>query len=156
MVLIKLIFVYIVFSPQSKVGVLFRPMLPLTHLHDQHPMLPKSPTPSQLDTTPQPEAPPTSFHLTNGDAVWVFYQSGLHNSILSFWECVLCLLFLSWSIFVCHRQSQSSGTKKFPSGGIPQEIAQEANRRPVQRGQSEDVPNTYRSQVIYCRIISPI
>ncbi|XP_048022437.1 voltage-dependent N-type calcium channel subunit alpha-1B isoform X9 [Megalobrama amblycephala] len=97
---------------QSKVGVLFRPMLPLTHLHDQEPMLPQALPASQLETTPQPEAPPTSFHLTNGDAV----------------------------------QSQSSGMKKFPSGGIPQEAAQEANRRPVQRGQSEDVPNTYRSQ----------
>lgn len=151
MVLIKLIFVYIVFSPQSKVGVLFRPMLPLTHLHDQDPMLPKSPTPSQLDTTPQPEAPPTSFHLTNGDAVWVFYHSGLHNILR------MCFVFIIFELifFLYHRQSQSSGTKKFPSGGIPQEVAQEANRRPVQRGQSEDVPNTYRSQVIYCRIISP-
>jgi len=131
-------------------------MLPLTHLHDQEPMLPKSPTPSQLDTTPQPEAPPTSFHLTNGDAVWVFYHCGLHSIILSFWECVLCLLFLSLPFFVLHRQSQSSGMNKIPLGGIPQEVTQEANRRPFQRGQSEDVPNSYRSQVIYCRIISPI
>ncbi|XP_016403744.1 probable voltage-dependent N-type calcium channel subunit alpha-1B [Sinocyclocheilus rhinocerous] len=97
---------------QSKVGVLFRPMLPLTHLHDQEPLVLKVPPSSQSDTTPQPDAPPTSFHLTNGDAV----------------------------------QSQSSAMKKSPSGGIPQEVTQEVNRRPVQRGQSEDVPNTYRSQ----------
>ncbi|XP_058615170.1 voltage-dependent N-type calcium channel subunit alpha-1B isoform X9 [Onychostoma macrolepis] len=97
---------------QSKVGVLFRPMLPLTHLHDQEPLVLKAPPSSQSDTTPQPDAPPTSFHLTNGDAV----------------------------------QSQSSAMKKSPSGDIPQEVTQEANRRPVQRGQSEDVPNTYRSQ----------
>uniref|UniRef100_A0A671NVM1 Voltage-dependent N-type calcium channel subunit alpha n=1 Tax=Sinocyclocheilus anshuiensis TaxID=1608454 RepID=A0A671NVM1_9TELE len=67
---------------QSKVGVLFRPMLPLTHLHGQEPLV----------------------------------------------------------------QSQSSAMKTSPSGDIPQEVTQEANRRPVQRGQSEDVPNTYRSQ----------
>ncbi|KAL0163030.1 hypothetical protein M9458_042426, partial [Cirrhinus mrigala] len=53
----------------SKVGVLFRPMLPLTHLHDQEPLVPKALPSSQSDTTPQPDAPPTSFHLTNGDAV---------------------------------------------------------------------------------------
>ncbi len=52
-------------------------------------------------------------------------------------------------LYVCHRQSQSSATKKSPSGDIPQEVTQEANRRPVQRGQSEDMPNTYRSQVIW-------
>uniref|UniRef100_A0A673IXE3 Voltage-dependent N-type calcium channel subunit alpha n=1 Tax=Sinocyclocheilus rhinocerous TaxID=307959 RepID=A0A673IXE3_9TELE len=93
---------------QSKVGVLFRPMLPLTHLHGQEPLVLKALPSSQLDTTPQPDAPPTSFHLTNGDAV--------------------------------------SAMKTSPSGDIPQEVTQEANRRPVQRGQSEDVPNTYRSQ----------
>ncbi|XP_016085063.1 voltage-dependent N-type calcium channel subunit alpha-1B-like [Sinocyclocheilus grahami] len=97
---------------QSKVGVLFRPMLPLTHLHNQEPLVLKAPPSSQSDTAPQPDAPPTSFHLTNGDAV----------------------------------QSQSSAMKKSPSGGIPQEVTQEVNRRPVQWGQSEDVPNTYRSQ----------
>ncbi|XP_026052233.1 voltage-dependent N-type calcium channel subunit alpha-1B-like isoform X1 [Carassius auratus] len=97
---------------QSKVGVLFRPMLPLTHLHDQEPLVLKAPPSSQSDTTPQPDAPPTSLNLTNGDAV----------------------------------QSQSSAMKKSPSGDIPQEVTQEANRRPLQRGQSEDVPNTYRSQ----------
>ncbi|XP_016141680.1 voltage-dependent N-type calcium channel subunit alpha-1B-like [Sinocyclocheilus grahami] len=97
---------------QSKVGVLFRPMLPLTHLHSQEPLVLKAPPSSQLHTTPQPDAPPTSFHLTNGDAV----------------------------------QSQSSAMKTSPSGDIPQEVTQEANRRPVQRGQSVDVPNTYRSQ----------
>uniref|UniRef100_A0A8C2KCU6 Voltage-dependent N-type calcium channel subunit alpha n=1 Tax=Cyprinus carpio TaxID=7962 RepID=A0A8C2KCU6_CYPCA len=52
---------------QSKVGILFRPMLPLTHLHDQEPLVLKAPPSSQIDTTPQPDAPPTSFHLTNGD-----------------------------------------------------------------------------------------
>ncbi|KTG33779.1 hypothetical protein cypCar_00006981 [Cyprinus carpio] len=97
---------------QSKVGVLFRPMLPLTHLNDQEPLVLKAPPSSQSDTTPHPDAPPTSFHLTNGDAV----------------------------------QSQSSAMKTSPSGDIPQEVTQEAKRRPVQRGQSEDVPNTYRSQ----------
>ncbi|XP_056303118.1 voltage-dependent N-type calcium channel subunit alpha-1B [Danio aesculapii] len=97
---------------QSKVGVLFRPMLPLTHLHDQETLVPKGPPPSHLEITPQSDATPTSFHLTNGDAV----------------------------------QSQSSAMKKSPSGGPPQEVTQEMNRKPVQRGQSEDVPNTYRSQ----------
>ncbi len=121
-------------------------MLPLTHLHDQEPLVLKAPPSSLSDTTPQPDAPPTSFHLTNGDAVWVFYHSGFHSTTLSIWKEVLYFFIL---LYVCHRQSQSSATKKSPSGDIPQEVTQEANRRPVQRGQSEDVPNTYRSQVIW-------
>uniref|UniRef100_A0A8C1QQP4 Voltage-dependent N-type calcium channel subunit alpha n=1 Tax=Cyprinus carpio TaxID=7962 RepID=A0A8C1QQP4_CYPCA len=52
-------------------------------------------------------------------------------------------------------QSQSSAMKTSPSGDIPQEVTQEAKRRPVQRGQSEDVPNTYRSQYCARHVSSP-
>ncbi|XP_051536382.1 probable voltage-dependent N-type calcium channel subunit alpha-1B isoform X3 [Myxocyprinus asiaticus] len=101
---------------QSKVGVLFRPMLPLTHLHEQEPLVPKSLPSCQSDTTPQPEPPQTSFHLTNGNAV----------------------------------QNQNSAMKKSSSGDTPQvdtpQVAQETNRKTVQRVQSDDVPYTYKSQ----------
>uniref|UniRef100_A0A671Q3B8 Voltage-dependent N-type calcium channel subunit alpha n=1 Tax=Sinocyclocheilus anshuiensis TaxID=1608454 RepID=A0A671Q3B8_9TELE len=76
---------------QSKVGVLFRPMLPLTHLHDQEPLVLKAPPSSQSDTTPQPDAPPTSFHLTNGDyaKVCCFFTM---VSLLCLFCLALCML----------------------------------------------------------------
>uniref|UniRef100_A0A3B4D878 Voltage-dependent N-type calcium channel subunit alpha n=1 Tax=Pygocentrus nattereri TaxID=42514 RepID=A0A3B4D878_PYGNA len=57
-------------GPQSKMGALFKPMLPLTHLHDQESSI-KSTKLSfrpQPDAAPQPELPPTSPFLTNGEA----------------------------------------------------------------------------------------
>ncbi|XP_057215568.1 voltage-dependent N-type calcium channel subunit alpha-1B-like isoform X2 [Triplophysa rosa] len=92
---------------QSKVGVLFKPMLPLTHLHEQVPLVPKDPPPCQSDSTPQPELTPTNFHMTNGDTI-----------------------------------QYSSAMKKSLSGDVPQE----ANRQSVQRGHSDEVPNTSTSQ----------
>ncbi|KAA0719893.1 Voltage-dependent N-type calcium channel subunit alpha-1B [Triplophysa tibetana] len=64
---------------QSKVGVLFKPMLPLTHLHEQVPLMPKDPPPCQSDSTPQPELSPTSFHMTNGDTI--LYSSAMKKSL---------------------------------------------------------------------------
>nr|XP_055036989.1 probable voltage-dependent N-type calcium channel subunit alpha-1B isoform X5 [Misgurnus anguillicaudatus] len=54
---------------QSKVGVLFKPMLSHTHMHEQEPLVSKDPPPCQSDSTPQSQLPPTTFHLTNGDTV---------------------------------------------------------------------------------------
>ncbi|XP_072517638.1 voltage-dependent N-type calcium channel subunit alpha-1B isoform X2 [Salminus brasiliensis] len=56
---------------QSKMGALFKPMLPLTHLHDQEPPIKstKLPLRFQPDASPQPESPPTASLLTNGEAV---------------------------------------------------------------------------------------
>uniref|UniRef100_A0A673IB57 Voltage-dependent N-type calcium channel subunit alpha-1B n=1 Tax=Sinocyclocheilus rhinocerous TaxID=307959 RepID=A0A673IB57_9TELE len=76
---------------QSKVGVLFRPMLPLTHLHDQEPLVLKVPPSSQSDTTPQPDAPPTSFHLTNGDYAKVCFFFTM-VSLLCLFCLALCML----------------------------------------------------------------
>lgn len=108
-------------------------MLPLTHLHDQEPMLPQVLPASQLESTPQPEAPPTSFHLTNGDAVWVFYHSGLH--ILSF-ENVFCVYYF-WMYLFCvilcvTDKARAVAWKSFP---------QEAYLRKPHRKRTEGLSN---------------
>ncbi|KAJ8339448.1 hypothetical protein SKAU_G00362340 [Synaphobranchus kaupii] len=59
-------------GPQSKMGSLFRPMLPLTHVQDQEPLLGNAkpqPTKPHPQPEPQPEAPLTTTSLTNGGAV---------------------------------------------------------------------------------------
>ncbi|XP_030625015.1 voltage-dependent N-type calcium channel subunit alpha-1B [Chanos chanos] len=94
-------------GPQNK--TLFKPMLPLTHIHEYEP--PKPPPSSQADAASQPEPPPTT-SLTNGEAVL----------------------------------SQGSAMKKSPSGDMPQEALQQRSRMSIQRGQSEDVPNSAKSQ----------
>ncbi|XP_076140918.1 voltage-dependent N-type calcium channel subunit alpha-1B [Alosa pseudoharengus] len=54
----------------GKVGALFRPMLPLTQIQEQTPLVTsaKAPPAAQPDSLPQPEPPPTT-SLTNGEAV---------------------------------------------------------------------------------------
>ncbi|XP_026998196.2 voltage-dependent N-type calcium channel subunit alpha-1B isoform X12 [Tachysurus fulvidraco] len=53
----------------GKMGSLFKPMLPLTHIHDQEPSLRsgKLQPPSQTDSSPHPEFMPTTPLLTNGE-----------------------------------------------------------------------------------------
>ncbi|XP_060791513.1 voltage-dependent N-type calcium channel subunit alpha-1B isoform X4 [Neoarius graeffei] len=55
----------------SKMGSLFKPMLPLTHIHEQEPSVKsaKLPPPPQTDSSPHPELPPTNPLLTNGEPV---------------------------------------------------------------------------------------
>lgn len=54
---------------QGKMGSLFKPMLPLTHIHDQEPSLrsAKLQPPSQTDSSPHLEFMPTTPLLTNGE-----------------------------------------------------------------------------------------
>ncbi|XP_062867334.1 voltage-dependent N-type calcium channel subunit alpha-1B [Trichomycterus rosablanca] len=55
-------------GPLSKMSSLFKPMLPLTHIHEEPPM--KSARPPHLfqtDAAPLPEFPPTTPLLTNGE-----------------------------------------------------------------------------------------
>lgn len=56
---------------QSKMGALFKPMLPLTHLHDQESSIKicKPPPHSYPDAAPQPESSNSDPLLTNGEAV---------------------------------------------------------------------------------------
>lgn len=59
---------------QSKMGSLFKPMLPLTHIHEQEPTIKSAkmmPPSSQTDSSFHPEFPPTTLLLTNGEPVWV-------------------------------------------------------------------------------------
>ncbi|KAI4902644.1 hypothetical protein NFI96_028704 [Prochilodus magdalenae] len=56
---------------QSKMGALFKPMLPLTHLHDQDSSIKITKPPSRPypDASPHPEPLPTASLLTNGEAM---------------------------------------------------------------------------------------
>ncbi|KAF5896241.1 voltage-dependent N-type calcium channel subunit alpha-1B-like isoform X3, partial [Clarias magur] len=52
----------------SKMGSLFKPMLPLTHIHEQEQIMKSSKTPPS-DSYPYSEFPPTTTLLTNGEPV---------------------------------------------------------------------------------------
>lgn len=71
---------------QNKMGSLFKPMLPLTHIHEQEPSIKcaKLPPPSQTDSSPYLEFPPTTPLFTNGEPVWVSH---------TYWLCVALWLF---------------------------------------------------------------
>ncbi|KAM3873751.1 putative voltage-dependent N-type calcium channel subunit alpha-1B [Diretmus argenteus] len=66
---------------QSKIGALFRPMLPLTHIQEVVPPIssPKPSSPPQPDPEPQPEAPPTTTTMTNRDAL-LSHRSAIKHS----------------------------------------------------------------------------
>ncbi|XP_076836896.1 voltage-dependent N-type calcium channel subunit alpha-1B [Brachyhypopomus gauderio] len=101
---------------QSKIGALFKPLLPLTHLHDYEPPIKSGRLPPlcQMDAAAQPTLPPTTSLVTNGEAV----------------------------------QSQCSALKRPPPGEASWEGKQQRSRVSVQRGRSEDVPNTTKPQDI--------
>ncbi|XP_058473605.1 voltage-dependent N-type calcium channel subunit alpha-1B isoform X10 [Solea solea] len=105
---------------QCKLGSLFRPVLPLTHIQEVEPPTcsPKQPLPPQPSPVTQPLSPPTSTTTavtsTNKDSVL-----NQRNSIR-------------------HSQSQS--------GGFSPESQRPKARRKLQRGQSEDMPYSTRPQ----------
>ncbi|XP_035382876.1 voltage-dependent N-type calcium channel subunit alpha-1B isoform X5 [Electrophorus electricus] len=101
-------------GPQSKMGALFKPLLPLTHLHDYEPPIKsgRPPPVSQDDAAPQPALPPTTPLMTNGEAV----------------------------------QSRRSAMKPHSPGETAREEKQQRGRLSVQRGRSEDMPNTSKPQ----------
>ncbi|XP_040915486.1 voltage-dependent N-type calcium channel subunit alpha-1B isoform X3 [Toxotes jaculatrix] len=103
-------------GPQSKLGALFRPVLPLTHLQEAEPPIcsPKQPLPPQ----PMPEAPPSS--TTTATAATSISRDTILN--------------------------QRSAIKHSQSGDVSQASQRPKGRRKLQRGQSEDVPYSTRPQ----------
>ncbi|KAJ8261081.1 hypothetical protein COCON_G00168040 [Conger conger] len=104
-------------GPQGKMGALFRPMLPLTHVQEQptpgNAMSPPAqPQPESLSLS-QPEVPLTTTSLTNGEAVQD--QDGTITESAS-------------------RVMERSQEEQRP------------RRKRVQRGQSEEIPHTPRAK----------
>lgn len=147
--------VYVFPTLQSKMGSLFKPMLPLTHIQEQELSVnnAKLSPPSQTDSPPYSEFPPTTPLLSNGEPVWVSHSSQaclaswlffiilfililryLNNVILMKCDTTTCACF---DISCDHRKSRTM--KNSPS----------AETLPKGRDSvhSEDVPNT-ESQVL--------
>ncbi|XP_029921994.1 voltage-dependent N-type calcium channel subunit alpha-1B isoform X2 [Myripristis murdjan] len=103
-------------GPQSKMGALFRPMLPLTHIQEAEPPIssPKPPSPSKPEPEPQLDVPPTTAitSLTTKDALL----------------------------------NQRSAIKHSQSGDVSQAAQRPKGRRNLQRGQSEDVTHSTKPQ----------
>ncbi|KAM4635714.1 voltage-dependent N-type calcium channel subunit alpha-1B [Polymixia lowei] len=100
---------------QSKIGALFRPMLPLTHIQEVEPPISSSKLPplSEPEPEPQPEAPPTTTITTTA------------TTVLTNRDALL---------------SQRSAIKHSQSGDVSQATQRPKGRRTLQRGQSEDMP----------------
>ncbi|XP_071395220.1 voltage-dependent N-type calcium channel subunit alpha-1B-like [Centroberyx affinis] len=111
---------------QSKMGALFRPMLPLTHLQEVEPPFstPKPPPPSQPDPEPQPEAPPTTTTTPTAAATITITSLTTRDALLN----------------------QRSAIKHSQSGDVSQAAQRPKGRRNLQRGQSEDVPYSTKPQ----------
>ncbi|XP_035464086.2 voltage-dependent N-type calcium channel subunit alpha-1B isoform X2 [Scophthalmus maximus] len=105
---------------QSKLGTLFRPVLPLTHLQHVEPPAcsPKQPLPPQPQADAKPEAPPTSATITTAAAP--INRDTIVN--------------------------QRSAIKHSQSGDVSQATQRPTGRRKLQRGQSEDVTYSTRPQ----------
>ncbi|KAM9841004.1 voltage-dependent N-type calcium channel subunit alpha-1B [Aulostomus maculatus] len=105
-------------GPQSKLGALFRPVLPLTHIQEVETLVtsPKQPLPSH----PEPDAKPGAPHTTSGTSTTsVNRDTMLH---------------------------QRSAIKHSQSGDVSQAALRLKGRRKLQRGLSEDVPYSTRPQ----------
>ncbi|XP_060917618.1 voltage-dependent N-type calcium channel subunit alpha-1B [Labrus mixtus] len=105
-------------GPQSKLGALFRPVLPLTHILEVQPPVssPKQPPTTQ----PEPEVKLVALPSTSLTAT----TSATRDTILN----------------------QRSGIKHSQSGDVSQAAQRPKGRRKLQRGQSEDVPYSTRPQ----------
>ncbi|XP_056258885.1 voltage-dependent N-type calcium channel subunit alpha-1B isoform X2 [Seriola aureovittata] len=103
---------------QSKLGALFRPVLPLTHIQEVEPPIcsPKQPLPSVPEPEAKPQAPPTTTATTSIN----------RDTILN----------------------QRSAIKHSQSGDVSQAAQRPKGRRKLQRGQSEDVPYSTRPQEV--------
>ncbi|XP_028274065.1 voltage-dependent N-type calcium channel subunit alpha-1B isoform X1 [Parambassis ranga] len=99
-------------GPQSKLGALFRPVLPLTQIQEVEPSIPtpKQTLPPQPEQETKPEAPPITSITTNATSI-------NRDSILN----------------------QRSAIKHSQSGDVSQAAQRSKGRRKLQRGQSEDV-----------------
>ncbi|KAM6975192.1 voltage-dependent N-type calcium channel subunit alpha-1B isoform 2-T2 [Tautogolabrus adspersus] len=108
-------------GPKSKLGALFRPVLPLTHILEVEPPVssPKQPPTTQ----PEPEVKLVALPSTTITATTVT-TSATRDTILN----------------------QRSGIKHSQSGDVSQAAQRPKGRRKLQRGQSEDVPYSTRPQ----------
>ncbi|KAI3361703.1 hypothetical protein L3Q82_002061 [Scortum barcoo] len=106
-------------GPQSKLGALFRPVLPLTHILEVEPPIssPKHPFPPLHEQEAKLEALPTTNTTTTTTSV-------NRDTILN----------------------QRSAIKHSQSGDVSQSAQRPKGRRKLQRGQSEDVPYSTRPQ----------
>ncbi|XP_041815617.1 voltage-dependent N-type calcium channel subunit alpha-1B isoform X1 [Chelmon rostratus] len=109
-------------GPQSKLGALFRPVLPLTHILEVEPPFssPSQPLPPQ----PTPEAKPEPLPTTTITTTTTTATSVNRDIILN----------------------QRSAIKHSQSGDVSQAAQRPKGRRKLQRGQSEDVPHSTRPQ----------
>ncbi|XP_047425801.1 voltage-dependent N-type calcium channel subunit alpha-1B isoform X2 [Mugil cephalus] len=101
---------------QSKLGTLFRPVLPLTHIQEVEPPMssPRQNLPPQPEPETKPEAPPTTTTNTVNN----------RDSMLN----------------------QRAAIKHSQSGDVSQAALKPKGRRKLQRGQSEDVQYSTRPQ----------
>ncbi|XP_054875100.1 voltage-dependent N-type calcium channel subunit alpha-1B isoform X5 [Amphiprion ocellaris] len=104
-------------APQSKLGALFRPVLPLPHIQEVEPPFPslKQPITPQPEPERKPEIPPTT----------TLTSSTMSRDIIL---------------------NQRSGIKHSQSGDVSQATQRPKGRKKLQRGQSEDVPYSTRPQ----------
>ncbi|XP_035995934.1 voltage-dependent N-type calcium channel subunit alpha-1B isoform X4 [Fundulus heteroclitus] len=102
---------------QSKLGALFRPVLPFTHLHEAAPPVKPPPPPPEPEPEPKPEPPPSTTSATMNSAT-------TRDTALN----------------------QRSNIKHSQSGDFSQPAQRHKARRRLQRGQSEDVQYVTRAQ----------
>ncbi|XP_069370208.1 voltage-dependent N-type calcium channel subunit alpha-1B isoform X3 [Paralichthys olivaceus] len=108
-------------GPQSKMGALFRPVLPLTHIQEVEPRIcsPKQPLPPQPEPERTPEVPPITA-ITAATSATSINRDAMLN--------------------------RRSGIKHSQSGDVAQAAQRPRGPRKLQRGQSEDVPYYTRPQ----------
>ncbi|XP_023816312.1 voltage-dependent N-type calcium channel subunit alpha-1B isoform X8 [Oryzias latipes] len=106
-------------ASQNKLGALFRPVLPFTHIHASEPPMPspKQPLPPQPEPVTKAEAPPTT-PSTNAD------RTSSRDTLLN----------------------QRNTIKHSQSGDVSQASQRPKARRRLQRGQSEDVQYSSKPQ----------
>ncbi|GLD56698.1 voltage-dependent N-type calcium channel subunit alpha-1B-like protein, partial [Lates japonicus] len=105
-------------GPQSKLGALFRPVLPLTHIQEVEPPIcsPKQPLPPYPEPEAKLQAPPTTA---------ITASTSINRDTIV---------------------NQRSAIKHSQSGDVSQAAQRPKGRRKLQRGQSEDVPYSTRPQ----------
>ncbi|KAK5620794.1 hypothetical protein CRENBAI_018438 [Crenichthys baileyi] len=101
---------------QNKLGALFRPVLPFTHLHQVAPPI-KPPPPPEPEPESKPEAPPSTTSTTINSAT-------NRDTVLN----------------------KRSNIKHSQSGDFSQAAGRHKAQRRLQRGQSEDVQYSTRAQ----------
>ncbi|XP_036972795.1 voltage-dependent N-type calcium channel subunit alpha-1B isoform X3 [Acanthopagrus latus] len=114
-------------GPPSKLGALFRPVLPLTHILEVEPPFPslKQPLPSQPEPVAKPATLPSTAIATAAiNAATTIATSVNRDTIIN----------------------QRTAIKHSQSGDVSQAAQRPKGRRKLHRGQSEDVPYSTRPQ----------